>query len=531
MMNALLRLRFRAFFAGMTRQSRRKDGKRGGKGMIVLMVFLYVYVAVVLCGAMALMFHGLAQTYHTLGLDWLYFAMAGLIGLGLCVLGSVFMTQSQLYDAKDNDLLLSMPIPPGRILLSRMLPLLVMNLFYAAVVMGPAMVIYAVEVAVLPVGLVLQGISLLAVVLLAQGIACLLGWLLHLLLSKINRSVASVFYMVVFLGIYFTFYTRSQDILATIAASGAEIGSTLKNWVWPLYAMGVGSVGSVPMTLAFVLICAGVFALTYWILSATFLRTAASRKSAKRRKLSLGELKAGSVSGALVQKQWRHFLGSPVYLTNMGIGVILAAAMAVAGVIFRDRITAPMQSAFPGIQEVYAPIICAILSFAASTICVSAPSISLEGKTIWILKAMPISGREILLGKLKFHCLVATPVTVLAGLVLGIAYGCGAASLLCAAVPGLFTVLLGLLGLICDLNWTRLDWISEAYPCKQSVPVMVIIFSAMGAIFALVILGVLLCQWIRPWLYLVLCALLLLGLCGILYRALMGWGVKQWEKL
>lgn len=531
MMNALLRLRFRALFAGMTRQSRRKGEKRGGKGMIVLMVFLYAYVAVVLCGAMALMFHGLAQPYHMLGLDWLYFAMSGLIGLGMCVLGSVFMTQSQLYDAKDNDFLLSMPIPPGKILLSRMLPLLILNLFYAAVVMGPAIVIYAVEVAVLPVGIALQVVSILAVVLLAQGIACLLGWLLHLLLTKINKSVASIFYLVVFLGIYFVVYSRSQEILAAIAASGAAIGNTLKTWVWPLYAMGVGSTGSVGMTLAFALICIAIFAVTYWILSATFLRTASARKSAKRHKLSLAEIKAGSISGALVRKQWRHFLGSPVYLTNMGVGVILAAAMAVGGVIFRDAITEPLLSAFPEIQEAYAPIICAVVSFAASTICVSAPSISLEGKTIWILRAMPVSGRDVLRGKLKFHCLVATPVTAFAGLVLGIAYGCGASALLCAAVPGLLTVLIGLLGLICDLNWTRLDWISEAYPCKQSVPVMVVMFGGMCAIVMLGILGIVLCQWIQPWIYLSICALLLLGLCGLMYRVLMGWGVRKWEQL
>ena len=46
------------------------------------------------------------------------FATAGLMALGLSVFGSVFATQSQIYDAKDNGLLLSMPIPPRTILLS-----------------------------------------------------------------------------------------------------------------------------------------------------------------------------------------------------------------------------------------------------------------------------------------------------------------------------------------------------------------------------------------------------------------------------
>lgn len=60
-----------------------------------------------------------AEKLCEMGLTWLYFAMAGTMALALSMLGSVFMTQAQLYDAKDNERLLSMPIPPKYILLTR----------------------------------------------------------------------------------------------------------------------------------------------------------------------------------------------------------------------------------------------------------------------------------------------------------------------------------------------------------------------------------------------------------------------------
>ena len=110
MTKALLRVRFRALFHSMLRQSRQK--RRHGTGMTVLFILLFAYVGVVFCGMFALMFSKLAPAYHTAGLDWLYFATAGLMALGLSVFGSVFATQSEIYDAKDNGLLLSMPIPP-----------------------------------------------------------------------------------------------------------------------------------------------------------------------------------------------------------------------------------------------------------------------------------------------------------------------------------------------------------------------------------------------------------------------------------
>ena len=162
MTKALLRVRFRALFHSMLRQSRQK--RRHGTGMTVLFILLFAYVGVVFCGMFALMFSKLAPAYHTAGLDWLYFATAGLMALGLSVFGSVFATQSQIYDAKDNGLLLSMPIPPRTILLSRVLPLMVLNGVFSLLVLGPAGVVYGTMVGYTPVGLVAFVLCCLAVI-------------------------------------------------------------------------------------------------------------------------------------------------------------------------------------------------------------------------------------------------------------------------------------------------------------------------------------------------------------------------------
>ena len=162
MTKALLRVRFRALFHSMLRQSRQK--RRHGTGMTVLFILLFAYVGVVFCGMFALMFSKLAPAYHTAGLDWLYFATAGLMALGLSVFGSVFATQSQIYDAKDNGLLLSMHIPPRTILLSRVLPLMVLNGVFSLLVLGPAGVVYGTMVGYTPVGLVAFVLCCLAVI-------------------------------------------------------------------------------------------------------------------------------------------------------------------------------------------------------------------------------------------------------------------------------------------------------------------------------------------------------------------------------
>lgn len=69
-----------------------------------------------------------------LDMGWMYFALMGLIAILLGTFGSVFNTFSGLYLAKDNDLLLSMPIPVSVIVASRLISVYIMGLMYSAVV-------------------------------------------------------------------------------------------------------------------------------------------------------------------------------------------------------------------------------------------------------------------------------------------------------------------------------------------------------------------------------------------------------------
>ncbi len=533
MIRTLVKIRLRALLAGMLSQTRQK--KKSGKGMAILFAVLFLYVGAVIAGLMCLSFSQLAPVYHAAGLDWLYYALAGLMCLALSLFGSVFMTQSQLYDARDNDLLLSMPIPPRTILLSRMLPLLGITLVFCALVMVPAMVMYGVLVEFSFGNVMFQLLALAGIVLLSQALSCLLGWGMHLLLARMNRSLASLLYMVVFLAVYFGLYSRAGTLLGAIATQGGAIGAAVKTWVWPLYAMGRGCDGDVLLLMAFSAVCAAVFGGIYWLLSVTFLRTATSRRSGKKRKLDMGGMKVGNATQAILYKEWRHFLGSPVYLTNLGLGILMTAGIAVAGVVFRGKLMGILDTyAGLGLDLTgYIPLlVCGMLGFLNAMMCLSAPSVSLEGKNLWVLKSMPVSTKEILMAKLKFHCLLNTPVIMLAGLVLAAAYGCGVPEiLLCALVPGLLTVLCGLVGMIFGLKWARLDWLNETYPVKQGMAAGLTMLAMMGLPLVLAGCYFALKAVLEPWMFLALCAVAVAAACAGLYRLLITWGVRRWERL
>ena len=128
---------FRSYFYDAKKNKARS--KAAITGYIVLFVLLMVgilggmftFLSVSLCGALT-----------AVGFDWLYFAIMSLLAILLGAFGSVFNTYSGLYLAKDNDLLLSMPIPVGTIMISRLLGVYLMGLMYSGVVIIPSAAVY-----------------------------------------------------------------------------------------------------------------------------------------------------------------------------------------------------------------------------------------------------------------------------------------------------------------------------------------------------------------------------------------------------
>ena len=120
----------------------RKTGKGKSARSATFSIVLFILLMIFAIGGMFCYMSYSMRPLITYGMSWLYFAIMGATAALFGVFGSVFNTYSSLYDAKDNDLLLSMPVPTGRILMIRLSGVFAMGLLYELLVMIPALIVW-----------------------------------------------------------------------------------------------------------------------------------------------------------------------------------------------------------------------------------------------------------------------------------------------------------------------------------------------------------------------------------------------------
>ena len=217
-----------------------KKNKARSRGTTIAYIALFVLLMVgVLGGMFAVLSATMCGQLVEMGMDWLYFVIMGMMAVFLGAFGSVFNTYSGLYLAKDNDLLLSMPIPVRVIMASRLLNVYLLGLMYSGIVILPVIIVYWCTVPV-TAGIILGGVVLLIVIsLFVLALSCALGWVVAKISLKLkNKNFITVVVSLVFFGLYYFVCFRSQALIGSLLLNAASFGDKIKGSVYPLYLFG-----------------------------------------------------------------------------------------------------------------------------------------------------------------------------------------------------------------------------------------------------------------------------------------------------
>ena len=265
-----------------------------------------------------------------------------------------------------------------------------------------------------------------------------------------------------------------------------------------------GSVGLGDVRAAIIVSAALVvlFGMMWVLLSNSFLQIATSTGKVARREYRETHSRQRSIDIALLSREFSRFTASPNYMLNCGLGTFLMSLCAIAVLWKGGDLFAVLDAMFVESADSVPLLLCVVLCGLASMNFMTAPSVSLEGKSLWLLQSLPVEPWSIFSGKnqdaASFNRFAIASVYHVYGSSLSPSFATTAADFSFASS---YVLLMALVGLLLGIKMPTLTWTNEIMPIKQGAPVVLTLFGGFGYMVLLFVGFMLLPGWI-------------LGFCG-----------------
>ncbi|MDR1914660.1 MAG: hypothetical protein LBQ68_09300 [Clostridiales bacterium] len=512
------------------------DKKKAGAGKILLVAFIAVYLTAILIGMFTALFSSLLEPFFSMGIGWLYFAFLALIVFGICVFSTIFTASAQLFGAKDNELLLSMPIKPSSVLISRLLVILTFEYVFVLIAAVPAFVLWLAGGYATAAGALFFIIGILLLPLMAMSAALLLAWLLGAVTSRLpHKNVITLAFSIGFLLAYFYVFANFQGYLGELVSKGLELAEAFRRAMPMFYAFGKGiAEGSVGGGLIFTLWSVLPFTAVITLLSANYMKMLIVNRGVVKAVYKERTVKAGNAISALVRKELAHYWSRPFVVLNSSIGSLFMLALSVIVIVKQSDILSyageflPMLGGLPpaALAAVFLVLLCATNNLSASLI-------SLEGKNLWIAKSIPAPPKAVLLSKVYTHLLISGFPCLVASVCTAMVFAKSMEDwLIIMLLPQAVGTLIAVGGLAINLHFPKLEWTNEIQAVKQGWSAMITMFGVMGTIAGIGLAYAFLLNSIIPLMaFLWICTGVFAVATVLIYVWLMKFGIKKFAEL
>ncbi len=416
------------------------------------------------------------------GLDLVLMLMLA-VGIFFSIAITLYSSQGLLFSVKDIDLVLSLPVSTFSVLLSKLLALYLEILFMMELFLIPAGIAFLVNGggggAAFLLLLILAGVLLSFI---PAFLSLVFGSIIGLLIAKtrfknlFNTLFSLLLLVGIFVIIFFASSRMDQLDLASIPALRSAMMGALPPLAWAVQGV---TQPNVLLLLLLALACLAPFFLFTLLISRFYKKLLTSLLSQHvRSDYRVKGLAAKSGFAALLGKEARRFFGTPAYLLNAGMGMVLMLLGAVAMLIFQGSIREVLAQILgipilSGATAYFPPILLGLCCFFFMTFTPSSVSISLEGKTLWILKESPLSTGAIFMAKVGLQVLMGAICTIPSILVAGYVLRFTPLDTVLVLLLALaFLLLSAITGLVINLKYPRLDADNDTIVVKQSASVI-----------------------------------------------------------
>ncbi len=425
------------------------------------------------------------------GLEYVVLTIFVVFAAAFTLFEGVYKASGLLFNCRDDDMVLALPIKKSTVLLIRILKFYLFEVMVNALFLVPVMLVYALRVGVSGSFYLVSIVALLILPILPVVLSCLIGGIISFFSSKFKfKNLAQIIFTVLFLLVVLYVSYNLREFLTSFAQNAEGINAILVKFYYPVlqYINLVLSFNFLDL-IVFIVANFGILLLTVLILGRVYYainsRVKVIKTDVKKREYSI---RTSRLTVALVKKEIGRFASSPVFVINAGFGLVLYALVCILLCLNMEGWLGQISEV--GIEGLSAekimnflPAIVFGLIFVTSMMTsITSSMISLEGKSFNVLKSLPVSAMRIILGKIYAAMVVMVPIILVGDIALFIRFDFSIWQMLMILVASIVMPMIAeLVGIIVNLKFPKMDAEDDVEVVKQSMSSMIAVFIGMGA--------------------------------------------------
>lgn len=375
-----------------------------------------VIVIVALCCFIGVYANFMAEQLHGQGDTKFMLAIMMVISLVLSLVNTIHKSQGMLFSSKDNDLLLSLPLEKNVILASRIIKLMLSQYMWSAIILLPSFAVYIYYEGISMSFAISSIVMFVSLPILPVIVGTILGYIVTYIASKFkNKSMMQIIMSAITFVVMFYISFELSDKLNELLDE--DIYAALKKIYYPL-GLYIESVDSLNILNLLKILAINIIPLILFVIIFSFMYFKIISKLSEnhsKSKYKIKKAKQHSALFALVSKEAKRYFRSSIYLLNTIVGPILIAAGAIwlsTTDIYGANISL---DTLQEMKDLFLLLIYIVITIGISTANISASAISLEGKSVQLLKSLPLNITNVFWAKILFHFIVVfLPVLVCA---------------------------------------------------------------------------------------------------------------------
>ena len=459
----------------------KKQNRSSNKALVAfLVIFFFFYI----WSFANTIMEQLIET-HT---EYVLLTLFVLITTILTLVEGVYKSGSLLFNCKDDDLLLALPIKKSTVLFIRVFKFYIFELLYNSLFLVPAIVVYATKVQVDWTYYLSSVFAVLLLPIIPIVVSCIIGGIISHTSSKFKfKNVAQIVIMMAFLTIVFYLSFNFEGMIGKLAQNAGNVNDTIAKIYYPAgtYVKLVTNFNILDFLL-FASIHIAVFALAIIVFSNIYFKINSKIKVIKRSETSIKyTIKVNKPLIALIRKELKKFIDTPVFVINSAFGLVLFIGACIIISLKFDSIPELLaQNEVPvTIEQIkaYIPVLLlALICFASLMSSITSSMISLEGRAFNVLKSLPVKTFTIIVSKVLTAVIIMLPFILIGDMIFFIRFGLSFVEIILLLLASVvIPVVSQVFGIIVNINNPKMDAENDAEVVKQSASTMIAVIVGM----------------------------------------------------